>query len=169
MTDLVPFKLNVGKKNVKMKQKKKKRLLNSGELEIKSCNLLNSRKRKKKNSASWSLLNFWKSRVMLREIRLKNSSNTITWLVFKPKHYLISKRRTSTLMLNGALKNGNLQERMLSLLLWSSKTIANAFSDLSIWFFKSIDFRFVFSIIFIKCVISTRNISKCIRDFWYCY
>jgi hypothetical protein len=66
---------------------------------------------------------------MLREIRLKNSSNTIIWQVFKLKHYLISKRRTSTLMLNGALKNGNLQARMLSLLSWSSKTIVNAFSD----------------------------------------
>jgi len=66
---------------------------------------------------------------MLREIRLKNNSSRIIWLVFKPKHYLISKRRTSTLMLNGALKNGNLQARMLSLLSWSSKTIVNAFSD----------------------------------------
>jgi hypothetical protein len=135
LTDLVHFKSNADKKTVKMTQKRKKRLLNSGELEIKSCNLLNSRKKKKKNSASWSLLNFWKSKVMLREIRLKNSSNTIIWQVFKLKHYLISKRRTSTLMLNGALKNGNLQARMLSLLSWSSKTIVNAFSDLSIYIF----------------------------------
>ena len=94
-------------------------LQSSGESVMKNFSWQNSKRKKKKDREQRSFQNSLKLRTMPSRQRLSRNSKKSKWILWKLRHFWISKRRTSTRMLRRLLQNGKHRERMWSRSLWS--------------------------------------------------
>ena len=101
------------------KSRRIRTLQSSGESVMRNFSWLNSKRRKKKDREQRSSQNSLKLRTMPNRPRLSRNSKKSKWILWKLRHFWISKRRTSTLMLKRQLQNGKHRARTSSRSLWS--------------------------------------------------